>query len=349
MKLFEHHNATSVEEAVALLNEYQGKAKFIAGGTDLLGALKDQVFPEYPAAVINIKTIEGLDYLRHDNKALRIGALARLDDIVKFPVIKEEYKLLAEAAYSVATPHIRNMATIGGNLAQDVRCWFYRYPRQIGGPIACLRKGGKFCSALAGDNRYHSIFGAAPLPESPGRANGSARSGISAYPSKVRKGCFAVGPSDIAVALVALEADIVTTKRSLPAPLFFEATVMNSTVLEPDELIREIQITKPPVGARQRYEKFTLRRPIDFALVSVASILTVNNGVCKDARIVLGAVGPEPVRVREVEEMLKGRHIDEDTAAEAAAQALAGARPLKMNDYKVEIAKVLVKQAILGR
>jgi xanthine dehydrogenase YagS FAD-binding subunit len=349
MKWFEHHDAHTIKQAVAFLNDYKGKAKVIAGGTDLLGSLKDQVFHQYPAAVINIKTVEGLDYIRNDDKGLRIGALARLVDIVKSPLVQEEYKLLADAAHSVATPHIRNMATIGGNLAQDVRCWFYRYPRQIGGPIECLRKGGKFCSALAGDNRYHSIFGAAPLLESLGGEKGSTRSDIPAYPSKVRKGCFAVSPSDIAVALVALEADIVTTKRSLPAPLFFKATAMNSTILEADELILEIQIPRPTIGARQRYEKFTLRKPIDFAVVSLASILKVDNGICKDARIVLGAVAPDPVRVREVEDMMKGRPIDENMAAEAATQAVAGARPLKMNEYKVEIAKVLVKQAILGR
>ena len=191
------------------------------------------------------------------------------------------------------------MATLGGNLAQDVRCWYYRYPRQIGGPIVCLRKGGKFCSALAGDNRYHSLFGAAPLAGYPRAGRSPAPTDIPSYPSRVRKGCFAVGPSDIAVALTALDAHIVTTKRSLPAQLFFKATATSSTVLQGDELIGEIQIPKLPAGARQGYEKFTLRKPIDFAEVSVALILKVSNAICKDARIVLGAVAPEPVRVRE--------------------------------------------------
>lgn len=336
MKWFEHHNARSIEEAVDLLNSYEGKAKVIAGGTDLLGALKDRLFAEYPEAVINIKTVDGLDCIKNDKNGLTIGALARLADIVKSPVVKEEYRLLAEAAHAVATPHIRNMATIGGNLAQDLRCWFYRYPHQIGGPIVCLRKGGKFCSALAGDNRYHSIFGAARLTET------------SSDPGKVRKGCLAVGPSDIAVALIALDARIVTTRRSLPAERFFKITATGTTVLEPDELIREIEVPKPPIGARQTYEKFTLRKPIDFAVVSVASILTVDNGVCKDARIVLGAVAPEPVRARKAEEVIKGRTLDDAIAAEAATRALADANPLKMNGYKVEIAKTLVKRAVLG-
>jgi xanthine dehydrogenase YagS FAD-binding subunit len=347
MKWFEHHNAHTIDEAVKLLNAYEGKAKVIAGGTDLLGAMRDKIFSEYPEAVINIKTIDGLNYIRNDKKGITVGALAGLADIAKSPLVKEEYKLLADAAYSVATPQIRNMASIGGNLAQDVRCWFYRYPRQIGGPIVCLRRGGKFCSALAGDNRYHSIFGPAPIADCASEDAGSSGRDVSSYPSKVRKGCFSVGPSDIAIALIALDACIVTTKRSLPAELFFKATATHSTVLETDELIREIQIPKPPAEARQRYEKFTLRKPIDFPIVSLASVVTMDNGICKDARIVLGAVAPDPVRARKAEELINGRTVDEDIAVEAAANALAGAIPLKMNAYKLEIAKTLVKRAIL--
>ncbi len=348
MRQFEHHNARSIREAVKLLNNYEGKAKVIAGGTDLLGALKDDVFAEYPDALINIKTIEGIDYIRNDKKGLRIGALTRLTDIVKSPVVREDYKLLVDSARSVATPLVRNMATIGGNLAQDVRCWFYRYPRQIGGPIACLRKGGNFCSALAGDNRYHSIFGPARLTELPYASNGATGSVIPGYLSSVRKGCLAVSPSDIAIALLALDAQIVTTKRSLSAELFFKATAMSSTVLQADELIKEIQIPKPPAGARQMSQKFTLRKPVDFAVVSVSSVLTIDNGVCTDARLVLGAVAPEPLRALNAEEAIKGRTLDEGIAEEAAKLALAGARPLKMNHYKVEIAKALLKRAILG-
>jgi xanthine dehydrogenase YagS FAD-binding subunit len=349
MRQFEHHNVRSIRGAVKLLSNYEGKAKIIAGGTDLLGALKDEVLHEYPDALINIKTIEGLDYIRNDKNGLRIriGALTRLADIVKSPVVKEDYKLLVESAHSVATPLVRNMATIGGNLAQDVRCWFYRYPTQIGGPIACLRKGGKFCSALAGDNRCHSIFGAAGLTELPYASDSDAGATIPSYPSSVRKGCFAVSPSDIATVLLALDARIVTTQRNLPAKLFFKATATSSTVLQADELIREIQIPKPAAGARQTYEKFTLRKPVDFAVVSVASVLTLDNGVCKDARIVLGAVAPEPLRARNAEEAITGRILDESIAEEAANRALAIARPLKMNHYKVEIAKALVKRAIL--
>ena len=336
MKWFEHHDAHSIEEAVKLLHHYGGRAKVNAGGTDLLGTLRDRIHPEYPEAVINLKTIDGLDYITGDEEGLRIGALAALADIIRSPVVKEGYGLLADAVHSVATPQIRNMATIGGNLAQDIRCWFYRYPRRIGGPIVCLRKGGRFCNAMAGDNRYHSIFGAAPFSEH------------SCYPSTARKGCLAVSPSDIAVALVAMNGCIITTKRDLAAQEFFKATATSSTVLEVDELIREIQVPRPPVAAKQRYEKFTLRKPIDFAIVSVAAVMTLDNGVCKEARIVLGAVAPEPLRAVKAEEAMKQRTVDTALAVEAAEQAVAGARPLKMNAHKVEITKALVKRAVLG-
>ncbi len=775
MKSFVHYNAESIREATSLLKKYDGKAKVNAGGTDLLGAMRDKCIPEYPEAVINIKSIDGLDYIKKDKNGIKIGALTKLGDICKSAEVKKEYAVLAEAAYSVASPHIRNMATLGGNLAQDVRCWYYRYPRQIGGPIVCLRKGGKICNALAGDNRYHSLFGAAPLGDYPcaghcpantdipssmsrvrtGDVGGAARivmdvnplpaitgrvcpvfcesecnrggldepvaincvertlgdyvlghtgefyaapktkstkkvavvgsgpaglaaafylrkaglgvtvfekmkeaggmlfysippyrlpkdivraqvkalagmgveirtgvelgkdlaakdledfnavfvaggtwrsltlgvAGVDAkgvhlaleYLKKVNSGeqvplgkkvivvgggsvamdaartarrlgaeevsviclecrepglkdsllaqeaevreaeeegivinpslavqkiivkngkaagvetmkctsvrepdgkfnpqydmtcstapmqaesvilaigqvldpalseaakklgdaiftggdmasgpstvieaiasgkkaaqaiasklgvsleaaetakaresfvasqystiprvvvrerpaearvksidkedrpsismneaeteagrcfncgCLAVGPSDVAIALVALDARIVTTKRNVSAEEFFSAGVNRSTLLEPDELIKEVQIPKPSAGVVQRYDKFTLRKPVDFAVVSVASLFTSKDGVCADARIVLGAVAPEPLRARKAEEIMKGRPFDEKTAQEAAAAALAEAKPLEMNEYRVEIAKTLVKRAI---
>jgi NADPH-dependent glutamate synthase beta subunit-like oxidoreductase len=794
MKPFTHHNARSVREATALLNKYEGKAKVNAGGTDLLGAMRDKCIAEYPEAVINIKTIGGLDYIKKDKSGLRIGALTRLTDIAGSLEVKEEYKLLAEAAYSVASPHIRNMATLGGNMAQEVRCWYYRYPEQIGGAITCLRKGGKICSALAGDNRYHSLFGAARLAEYPCASHCPAHTDMPSYLAKVRGGdlaaaarilmdynpipaitgricpvfcepecnreayddpvaihcvergvgdyvlenshdfyvapkkkskkkvaivgsgpaglsaafylrragygvtvyeklhqaggmlaysippfrlpkeivkkqvkaledmgiifevgvnvgedvsmkqlvdrfdavfvaggtwkalklgvpgedaegvryaldylrdinsgkkvslgrkvivigggsvaidtartarrsgaeevhlvclecrdltskdrmlaldseimeaeeegiivhaslgvkevitkkgkatgletvtcvsvrepdgafnpqfdntcsavslkadsiivaigqtvdqalvpaglactargtvsvnsansetaakgvfaggdmvagastviqavasareavrgmeaklgggeksladesaeadfsestlrdiprvkveelsaslrlktinmedvpglsldsigkeasrcfncgCLAVGPSDIAMALVALDARVVTSKRTVPAQAFFNASATSSTILDKDELIKEIRIPKPAQGARQAYEKFTLRKPVDFAIVSVASIMTVKDGVCVNARIVLGAVAPEPMRARAVEEFLKGRRVDEAMAAKAAGLAVEGAMPLGMNNYKMEITKALVKRAIMS-
>jgi xanthine dehydrogenase YagS FAD-binding subunit len=323
MRSFKHINARTVHEACALLKKYKGKAMLNAGGTELLSTLKGEHLSNYPEAVINIKTIPGLDYIRQDSKGLKIGALATLSNIAGASVVKEKYKALAEGGYAVATPQIRNMATLAGNLCQEVRCWYYRYPHAIGGPLLCLRKGSGPCLAVSGDNRYHAILGG--------------------------KGCFAVCPSDTAVALTALNAVMniagVRKNRIVPVKDFF-TTLGN--VLHPGEIVTEIQIPEPQDRARQKYLKFTLRTPIDFPIVSVASVITIERGVCVDARIALGAVAPGPVRAKAAEELIIGRPVDEHRAAEAAEQAVAGAQPLSMNAYKVEIAKTLVKRAILS-
>jgi NADPH-dependent glutamate synthase beta subunit-like oxidoreductase len=783
MKTFKHYNVRSLKKAADRIRAHKGNAKVIAGGTDLIGGLKDKSIPNYPEALINIKGIQGLDYIKAGKRGLKIGALTKLADLVQSQALQQDYPLLAQAAHSVAGPNLRNMATVGGNLAQDVRCWYYRYPQQIGGPIVCLRKGGKICNALAGDNRYHSIFGAAPaeerrcashcpahidipaylrqvrqhnLPEaarilmkhnplpaitgrvcpifcepqcnrgeldnavaihaierevgdyilkhvsdyfvapavesgkrvaiigsgpaglaaafylrksghqvtvyekmpepggmllysippyrlpkevvrsqiralqamgirfetgvhvgsqipiagiqsnsnalflaggtwknlklgvpgeegagvhyaleylagaigrspaplgkkvmvvgggsvaidtartakrlgadevhlvcletrdltskdrmpaldheileaeeegilihpclgireiirSDGKVQGietmkcisvrtpdgafqpqydetvserlqgeiiliaigqaydhslsgpgltldqlSSETGIQGIfaggdmtsgPSTVIQavasaqkavetierylnggilppqenelepeyaesfyeniprahiqelpaadrlrsievedmqalslaqaetearrclscGCLAVGPSDLAIALVALEASVVTTKRTLTAQAFFKASAASSTVLEPDELIKEITIPKMAQGARQNYQKFTLRKPLDFSIVSVASVIWEKTGICSDARIVLGAVGPAPMRATAAEEALKGKAINEERAAEAAELAFANANPLSMNAHKIQIGKTLLKRAI---
>jgi NADPH-dependent glutamate synthase beta subunit-like oxidoreductase/CO/xanthine dehydrogenase FAD-binding subunit len=777
MRDFAHRNARSIEETVSLLVKEKGRAKVNAGGTDLLGLLKDRVTPDYPGLIINIKNIEGLDYIREDAEGLRIGALTKLSAITGSSLIRDKYKILAQAAVSVANPQIRNMCTIGGNLAQEVRCWYYRYPDQIGGAVMCLRKGGGLCNALTGDNRYHSIFGASPLesypcvshcpgstdipsymskirsgnfmeaariitdsnpmpaitgrvcptfcePEcnrreldkpvavrcveralgdyileraadifaSPGKESGrsiaiigSGPAGLSAayylrkqghsvtvherlpeaggmllysipsyrlpgeivrkqvqalqsmgivfklgvhpgkdfpvdelakrfnavliatgawkekpqtlkgnatilsgleflkrvnvgdeslpgekvavvgggnvaidvartllrlgakpvviyrrgrkempafrdelekaleegvvfrfltlpteaveadgkvkltcvkmklgpldasgrrrpvakpgsdstalfdavimaigeepdtgiIPEALRKevnngfsshligenifragdfmsgsstvieavasgrsaadlihrslmetgetenhrqtqfifpsfqtddrvsandlplsvrssldaeeqqgisrteaekeagrcfncGCLAVNPSDIGTALLALKGTILTTRRSIEASEFFAPHAATPTALEADEVIKEIRVPSVPAGAQQQYLKFTLRKPIDFAIVSVASLITVDDGICTDASIVLGAVAPAPFRVKAAEEKLIGRPITEKSATEAAETAVSGARPLSRNAYKIQITKALVKKAIMG-
>ncbi|MCX7966259.1 MAG: FAD-dependent oxidoreductase [Syntrophorhabdaceae bacterium] len=188
MKPFEHFNAKTLREAVNILSRYNGSAKVNAGGTDIIGAMKDRCLKDHPRAIINIKTITGLDYIKIKGKSLRIGALTKLSDLIESPDIKKHCKLLFDAARSVATPNIRNMATIGGNLAQDVRCWYYRYPHHVGGEIICLRKGGTICNALLGDNRYHSIFGAAPVENYPCREGCPAHTEINIYLNEIKKG-----------------------------------------------------------------------------------------------------------------------------------------------------------------
>ena len=322
MRPFAHFNARTVEEACELLRRHDGRAVLNAGGTDLLFTLKGENLFEYPEALINIKTIAGLDYIVETKGALRIGALTKLSALVNSPLLNKRYPALAEAAHSVATPQIRNAATIGGNLCQDVRCWYYRYPRHIGGPMPCWRKGKGPCLAVKGDNRYHAVIGG--------------------------KKCFAVCPSDTAVALAALDAQIKIAgpegERGIAVTDFY-GPLGNS--LKRGEIVTEIEVPSVAGAAKQAFLKFTLRKPVDFAIVSVASIIIVKAGICTDARIALGAVAPGPVRARKAEETLIGRRVDEYAAAAAAEAALAGARPLSMNAYKIEIAKTLVKRAIL--
>ena len=186
MKPFKHKDAKTINEAIAL--QSKGKTKLIAGGTDLLGILKDKILPEYPETVINIKTIPNLDYIKEDVRGLKIGALTKLEDIASSPIIREKYKILAEAAEAVATPHIRTMGTLGGNLCQDVRCWYYRSPNQIGGRIDCYLKGGEECYALTRENQYHSIFGGLRFAETPCQSACPGHVIISTYLSQIREG-----------------------------------------------------------------------------------------------------------------------------------------------------------------
>lgn len=321
MKSFQHINASTVEDAVKILTEHNGRARIIAGGTDLLGLLKDQALPEYPEAIVNIKNICGLDHITRDSNGLRVGALVKLADLANSLQVREKYKVLADAARAVGTPQLRNMGTVGGNLGQDTRCWYYRYPHSIGGRISCLRKGSGPCLAVAGDNRYHAIMGG--------------------------KGCFAVCPSDLAVALAALDSVITIAgaggQRTVAIQDFYNPL---GNALAPGELIVEIRIPNPPENSFQQFLKFTVRKPIDFAIVSTAVRVTVDNGICADCRIVLGAVAPGPLRAVEAEQYLEGKKPDAATLDEAAKLAVIGARPLSNNGYKVEITKSLVSRAL---
>lgn len=320
---FKHFDTFSIEQACKTLGEYEGRARLNAGGSDLLTMLKGDVLLDYPEAIINIKTIPGLDYIREDGDYLRIGTLTRLSSMVRSPLINEKYRLLAEAARTIASPQIRNLATLGGNLCQDTRCWYYRYPRNIGGPVQCLRKGSGTCLAIKGDNRYHAIMGG--------------------------KKCFAVCPSDMAVALAAFDAKLLITgpkgERSVEVVDFFHPL---GNDLARDEMVREIEIPARTIPLQQTFLKFTLRKPIDFAIVSVASIVTVEDGVCTDARIILGAVAPFPVRAKAAEKLLIGNPINEENSTAAAKAALTGSKTLSKNAYKVQIAKTLVKRAVMG-
>lgn len=196
LKKFTHINATTIDEAASALAK--GKAWVMAGGTDLLGTMRFEILPDdmYPEVVVNLKTITpSLDYIKEESGMLKVGALTRLEDIAIDPTVKSKYTALAEAAHKTASPHIREIGTIGGNICQLHRCWYFRKPDNR---FDCFRKGGEMCYAVAGNNRYHSIFGGVLT-------------------------CMAVNPGDIAPALVALDAKIVTSARIINAEEFWAA------------------------------------------------------------------------------------------------------------------------------
>ena len=317
MRPFNHVNATSLAEVKTALAD--GKTTIIAGGTDLLGTLKDNILRDYPATVINLKTVPGLDFIREEKGMLLIGATTRLADIASNPTVQKKYTALAQAASRVATPHVREMGTIGGNIAQLHRCWYFRKPENR---FDCKRKGGSTCYAMTGDNRYHSIFGA-------------------------KSGCIAVNPGDTAPALIALDAKVVTDRRTIEAEKFFDVGKPANTVLEKDEIIKEIQIPEPPKGAKSAFIKFAFRKSIDFPIVNCAVMVGGKN-----PRISLNAVGPLPVRASKAEAVVAGKSIKQisEKDAEAAGEAaFADAKPLfKAAKFKVQISKTLVKRAILS-
>lgn len=311
MRIFTHIDATSVDEAVSALSQSGSKA--IAGGTDLLGVMKDEILPAYPEIIVNLKTIPGLDYIKEEGGVLKIGAMTKLEDIAINSTVKSKYTALAEAAYRTASPHIREMGTIAGNICQDIRCWYYRNP---GNRFNCLRKGGSMCYAMAGDNRYHSIFGAV-------------------------SGCLAVHPSDTAPALVALDAKIVTSKRTINAEDFFEVGVAKTTVLDADEIVTEIQVPTP--AGKSAFIKLALRKSIDFPIVNCATMIADGT-----ARICLNAVYNNPYRATAAEEAIAGQAINEANAEAAGSAAVADAMTMPANKYKAQIAKTLVKRTILA-
>jgi xanthine dehydrogenase YagS FAD-binding subunit len=314
-KKFAHVNAKTVDEAAAILRN--GKASVLSGGTDLLGAMRFEILPAYPEVVVNLKSIPGLDYIREESGMLKIGALTRLEDIAKNDKIRTRYAALAEAAHRTATPHIREMGTIAGNICQMNRCWYFRNPDNR---FNCVRKGGKTCYAMAGDNRYHSIFGAI-------------------------KACLAVNPSDTAPALVALNAKVKTNKGLIEIEKFWDMNVPGSTTLAADEIVTEIQVPAPAAGVKSAFIKFAIRKSIDFPIVNCAAM--IGGG---DARICLNAVYNKPYRAVKAEEVIKAKAIDESTADAAGAAAIASARALpgERNKWKIPIAKAMVKRAILA-
>ena len=321
MVRFKHFDASTIEEAVALLSKFEGRAKVIAGGTDVIGLYKDNVFFKPYEALINIKNIPGLEEMKEEDGVLKLGALVRLEDIGHNTMIKEKYTALALAARYTASPHIREMGTIGGNVCQNSRCWYYRCPNNR---FPCARKGGDECFADDGDNRYHSIFGDV-------------------------KDCLAVNPSDTLPALIVLGAKAVTSKRTLDvADMFPEKDATKMNILDPDEIITQFQISEPVPGMKSSWQKFAIRKSIDFPIVNCASAVVMGDETVEDAKICLNAVYYKPYIPERAADYLKGKSLDEEAAETTGEAAVWGAKPLAMNEYKIHIAKGLVKQTLLA-
>ena len=316
---FHYIDAQSLDEAVALLS--QPGAVAMGGGTDLLPQVKDGVV--VAEQLVGLAAIPGMAGIDETNVGLAIGAASTIAHVAAHPVVRRRYAALAEAAGGLATPQIRNEATIGGNLAQRPRCWYYRSPL-----IPCLKKGGDRCYALAGNTRLLCVTGG--------------------------DRCYIVHPSDAAVALSALDArlEIVGPNgaRELPIGEFFAGPardIYRENVLEPGELVTRIVL--PPAGAPERsvYLKVRERESGDFALVSVAAALTLDgDGTISKARVALGGVAPVPYRDTEVEGYLAGRTIAEVDFAEAASLALANATPLPGNGFKLPMARNIIRRGL---
>ena len=321
LRPFDFTRPDSIEQAIALLgNDASGEQRPLAGGTDLLTLMKSDLVS--PAGLIDIKRLPELDdRIVAGDDGVTIGTLTTLSQLEFSPVIRDQYPVLAEAVAVAASPQLRNMATIGGNLLQRPRCWYFRNPH-----ISCWLNGGDRCFARDGENQLHALFGADP--------------------------CVAVHPSDLAPALVALRAEVrlrgAANERTVPIEEFFTlptAERRTETTIGHDELIVSIHLP-PASGVRSTYLKAMDRKVWAFALVSVAAALNMSGGKVESASLVLGGVSPIPHRAETAEAILTGSDLSDEVIAQAATAALTGAEPLSHNAYKIPLAEALVRRAL---
>ncbi len=322
MQSFELFQPRDLDGAVELLDRFGERGWAIAGGYDSLDWFKDRI--KTPDAVIDLDGIEELRGIRETEDGIEIGALTTLTEVELSPMVRERYGLLGDAARRVASPQIRNAATLGGNICQDTRCWYYRFG------LACYRAGGNICYAdtPVAMNREHALF--------------------------EHNRCVAVTPSDTAPALVALDASIVirnvSGERVVPAEEFFmpqSRDITRMTVLEPGDLLTAIRVPHTWSGARFYFEKVADRNTWDFPLVNVAAAMMLDGaGNIKAMRLACGGVQCTPKRLATVEALVKGRPPNEETAKLAGAAAVEGARPLNFNHFKIPLMENLVKRAL---
>ena len=324
MPVFELFQPTTVDDTLALLETYKKDAWVLAGGLDTFDWLKDR--NKRRKVVVDLSGVEELRGVKTTaDGGIEIGAATTLTNLVKHPLVKEKYPILTQAAELVASPQIRNQGTVGGNVSQDTRCWYYR------SGWSCYRAGGNICYAdtPSAINREHAIFDA--------------------------NRCVAVNPSDTAPALIALDAKMVIRssdgERVVDAENYFigpSIDIMRMTVLRPGELLTAIRVPATWAGAEFYFEKVRERQVWDFPLVNVAAALKVANGTIQSSRIVVNAVAARPMRLTSVEDAVAGKPRNEETATMAGELAVQGAQPLAHNEYKIPLMRNLVKRAIRG-
>jgi xanthine dehydrogenase YagS FAD-binding subunit len=323
MPTFELLQPSTVADAQRLLEQHREDAWVMAGGLDSFDWLKDRI--KQPKIVVDLSGIDELRGVRPLDGGVEIGAMTTLTEIVHHPLIKQNYSVLAQAAELVASPQIRNQGTLGGNVSQDTRCWYYR------GGWPCYRAGGNICYAdtPVGRNREHAIFGA--------------------------NRCVAVHPSDSVPALIALDAKFVLRtpkgERIVNAEDYFvgpEIDITRLNILQPGDLLVAIRIPATWAGAKFYFEKVRDRNVWDFPLMNVASAMVLSGNNIERIRIAVNAVAPRPMRLKAVEDAVRGKPADASTGEMAGRLAVQGAVPLQFNAYKVSLMRNLVKRAIGG-
>jgi xanthine dehydrogenase YagS FAD-binding subunit len=316
---FSYIRVNSVKDAVKQLSEKGSKV--MAGGTDLLGCLRENIFGA--EKVVSITKVAELRGIKETSEGgVRIGALTTITEVAESPVVLQRYPALAQAASSVGSPQLRNQGTIGGNLCQKPRCWYYR------GEFHCLRKGGELCYAMDGENQYQAIFGHDHI-------------------------CAIAHPSDTAPALVAFQASarVVGPKgtRLVPLEKFYvlpKVDAHRETVLAPGEIVTEVLLPKPPGGMKSAYRKVRTRRSLEFALLGTAIVVSFKDGKAMQSRVVFSGVAPVPWRSKEVEEAITGKKLDAETIANAGEAAIRKAEPLEQNGYKAPMLKAVVEEEL---
>ncbi|MGC4085433.1 MAG: xanthine dehydrogenase family protein subunit M [Vicinamibacterales bacterium] len=323
MPVFELFQPASLPDALTLLAQHQADVWVLGGGLDSFDWLKDRT--KRVSTVVDLSQVGELRGITEVNGGLEIGAMTTLTEVVTHPVVKEKFAILAEAAEVVASPQIRNQATLGGNVSQDTRCWYYR------SGWSCYRAGGNICYAdtPTAINREHAIL--------------------------QQDRCVAVSPSDTAPALIALDAEFVIQRaggeRVVKAEEYFlgpQIDITHMTVLQPGELLTTIRIPATWANASFYWEKVRDRNVWDFPLVNVAAALKVSGTTISDVRLAVGAVAARPLRLTAVEAATKGKPRTDETASAAGELAISGAVPLRYNAYKIPLMRNLVKRAIRG-